>query len=692
MCFWEYSESEDSDDDIEESEDDISNVEEDGYDSSASEDLVPSEDVPPDIEPEKEKVTETVADRNENSQDDPPPTLQASSSTSRIMYKDVPLFPPDQRKSSKSEAWEHGGFEKVDGKLDRTHIRCRYCGERLKYSGSPSNLLNHVKGLHKEKLVSTKPRAAQSLITHFSAPSATKTKMLPKNHPQQVKFRNEIVHWVVDSLRPLNIVTDPRLLNAFKIANPSLAVPSRFYVRNEIIKLEEVERLKLIEKLREIPSVTCTNDAGSSYGGSSFIDVNIHWIDIDFVMHKKILEVVPVSHGKTAVEYRNYVDGVLEKFEVKDKCWMFTTDNEPTMLSAFDDEIRNGCLAHIQSNASKQAFKKCKKVSKVRAKLRKVSTKANKSNKFKKALQRHQQKEEIKMRALIQEVVTRFTSTFLMIGSYLQAPSSGDIDEELVLKNLKAVNNALQEVVNKKDYEKLKVTKEDREVMIDLFPILHALEEGITLMGGENYSSGSSVLPFLYMFNKILAPDEENDRPYIIEVKKELTVYLRNATIKNINVDALSKASYLDKRYSTFSFMPGKKEAVRRMILRELQQLEFNDVRLEEPKVKKRRLLSLDIDDDNNEFEGLSRAERELKQYDLEGKITSQENPLLWWKGRKEKYPLLAQLARKYLAIQGSSTAAERVMSTMGNVLTKKRLRMKQDLFNSLMFLSDCDF
>ena len=230
--------------------------------------------------------------------------------------------------------------------------------------------------------------------------------------------------------------------------------------------------------------------------------------------------------------------------------------------------------------------------------------------------------------------------------------------------------------------------------MIDLFPLLNALEEGITLMGAENYSTGSSVLPFLFMFNKMLAPDHENDRPYIIEVKKELSDYLRNATIKNINVNALSKASFLDKRYSTFSFMPGKKKDVREMILRELRDLQELDdaVGLDELRaVKKRRLLSLDIDDDNNEFDNLSKAERELKLYDLEGKISSTENPLLWWKGRKEKFPLLAQLARKYLAIQGTSTAAERVMSTMGNILTKKRLRMKQDLFNSLMFLSDCD-
>ena len=57
----------------------------------------------------------------------------------------------------------------------------------------------------------------------------------------------------------------------------------------------------------------------------------------------------------------------------------------------------------------------------------------------------------------------------------------------------------------------------------------------------------------------------------------------------------------------------------------------------------------------------------------------------------KRKSTSFAKLARKYFSIQGTSTAAERAMSNMGNVLTKKRLSMKQDLFNALMYLSDCD-
>ena len=83
--------------------------------------------------------------------------------------------------------------------------------------------------------------------------------------------------------------------------------------------------------------------------------------------------------------------------------------------------------------------------------------------------------------------------------------------------------------------------------MCDLFPILSALEDGITLMGGEKYGTGSSVLPFLFMFNKLLEPKDE-DRKYLCDVKAKIRSYLEEATKKNLNFDILAKASFLDKR------------------------------------------------------------------------------------------------------------------------------------------------
>ena len=87
------------------------------------------------------------------------------------MYNGVQLFPPDKRKSRKSLAWEHGGFVKMaDGVLDRSHLICCHCGDQLKYSGSPSNLANHVESRHYDQWVSALCKDSKSFITDFSSP------------------------------------------------------------------------------------------------------------------------------------------------------------------------------------------------------------------------------------------------------------------------------------------------------------------------------------------------------------------------------------------------------------------------------------------------------------------------------------------------------------------------------------------
>ena len=82
---------------------------------------------------------------------------------------------------------------------------------------------------------------------------------------------------------------------------------------------------------------------------------------------------------------------------------------------------------------------------------------------------------------------------------------------------------------------------------------------------------------------------------------------------------------------------------------------------------------------------------QEFRSYQKEGKLTIEENPILWWFNRKEEYPLMIKLARKYLCVMGTSTPAERVFSRMGRVLSKSRMAMSDKLFSTLMFLSDCN-
>ena len=266
--------------------------------------------------------------------------------------------------------------------LQKDVVFCAHCSFSTKYCNSPTNLQRHIEKEHGDVLKeeSDEPMLFQSKVTDFPMTSLEIVKKYPRDSQKQVNFKNLIIKWVIKSLRPFIIVKDENLVKAFNLADPKLSIPCPDTIKSEVLKLNVKHTARVKEDLESVSYVTCTNDAGSSYGASSFIDVNIHWLNEDFKLCSKILAVAPVENGKTAEDYRAMVDKILDDFKVKTKCFLFTTDNEATMGKAFSSSERNGCLAHLQSNASKKGLKNVPIIRKVPAKIHKVASKFNKIN------------------------------------------------------------------------------------------------------------------------------------------------------------------------------------------------------------------------------------------------------------------------------------------------------------------------
>ena len=64
---------------------------------------------------------------------------------------------------------------------------------------------------------------------------------------------------------------------------------------------------------------------------------------------------------------------------------------------------------------------------------------------------------------------------------------------------------------------------------------------------------------------------------------------------------------------------------------------------------------------------------KEFDQYLHYPKVDLETNPLEWWKLHDKQFPLLSELARRYLCICAMSVPSERVFSTSGNVVTTAR-------------------
>ncbi len=91
-----------------------------------------------------------------------------------------------------------------------------------------------------------------------------------------------------------------------------------------------------------------------------------------------------------------------------------------------------------------------------------------------------------------------------------------------------------------------------------------------------------------------------------------------------------------------------------------------------------------------------ARVERELQAFLQDPIIPPEECVLKWWATNAVRFPLVAHMARYYLALPATSVPSEQLFSKAGQVITERRNRLKPEhaeQFNSLSsYVIICDY
>ena len=83
----------------------------------------------------------------------------------------------------------------------------------------------------------------------------------------------------------------------------------------------------------------------------------------------------------------------------------------------------------------------------------------------------------------------------------------------------------------------------------------------------------------------------------------------------------------------------------------------------------------------------IDRLEKEFSTYRNEPVIPLRSNPLTWWKENERRFPLLSRVAKKYLCVQSTSVASERIFSTAGDIVIAQRASLTPENVDILIFL-----
>ncbi len=262
-----------------------------------------------------------------------------------------------KRGKTKSALWAH--FDE----LGREKASCKTCGTSIARSrGSTSSMQNHLKLKHtklyslllqEERSRSKVPdkRGHQlSVGDLFQAKS-----MFSSSHPKQVEFDKALLDFIIEDMRPFNIVQGEGFRKLIHVANSKLTVKHCTTVASWLPRrLEEVKKHvqeRLDRDKEDMVSATFSTDIWTSRANEGYISLTLHYINKAFHLQVWNQECASFTECHTADNIQEKLDAMTRDMELPTSCDIFAVhDNGTNFIKAVQDSdmLANGlrCVCH----------------------------------------------------------------------------------------------------------------------------------------------------------------------------------------------------------------------------------------------------------------------------------------------------------------------------------------------------------
>lgn len=370
-----------------------------------------------------------------------------------------------------------------------------------------------------------------------------------------------------------------------------------------------------------------------------------------------------------------------------------TSDSASVMVKAAEIAGLNrvACIAHCLHNSVNGALEKAEHLSTLVDKCHDLAKFFHCSPKMASALedQQHQVDSVEPSVVVIMDVVTRWNSTLLMAQRLLRLRIAIEMVFEDLLQSDKQARKKLKPLM---------LVESDWDLVEEAVHVLRLMETMTLVFSSTSKSLAASLYPWVASVRDELAG---------LKVQSNIVAKFRQELRRELKerfhlTDLIQTTSVF---HPTFNTLLGAFDKDRFLLTRQRLQQEFDD--LISPRNSPTQHSQQARTSNNPGQEEDSAIHRFLKhQRIVLGEAASEDTcqndeieryfsrpmaagvvePLEWWRHNKKKYPVMAKLARKYLAIPASSVASERMFSFAGGVCTDKRNRLSDDAVSDIVF------
>jgi hypothetical protein len=598
------------------------------------------------------------------------------------------------RSRKRSVVWQY--FEEL---TNEGKARCKHCGLRLSYHKGIgiSHLQNHVRTSCRE-----------------FPPDIDRSAIFPKS---------------VSSVDLRNFVLDPKVVRDFmtkfwitanvafkKIENgffkrmmisahPSLAVHGRQTLKNDCMLVYREERKKIANAFFNIDSsVSFTSDMWTSNQNLGYICLTAHFIDGDFNLHHHTINFKQVPHPHNAAAIHSTIMDCLYEWDLANKAFSFTLDNATsndnvvrklretlwTHMPFGGVDLHVRCTAHILNLIVQDGMSTIRDVTKhisssssrlqnfntiphqfnltpKRGFSLDVSTRWNSTYdmleeavEYKDALTHYANQHNIQVPTLDQwnlaHRVCKFLKNFsdtTKVFSRHNSPSA-----HMYVEEIWGIREVLLDEDNRND-DFLKLVCADMKSKFDKYwnePNKILL---VSSMLDPRYKLSLLKYCLLKMYGEEVADIKENDALTWFKAY----YYHYESLLQRSSQSNVSSSPEVGCSSSTSSSLSGKRKLG----------LEFALFRQQNRPHRPRR-------SEVHTYLGDSLVpSREGEEFDV----------LRWWKRNQDQYPVLAKMARDFLAIPLSTVASESTFSTASMLIDKYRSSLSSETVEALICAKD---
>lgn len=335
----------------------------------------------------------------------------------------------DMKNNERSEAWSHFIRKMVNGRVKGA---CNYCKKEIladPRSNGTSSLLSHV------KICKRYPPNVEMLNKGRQKILVFKNKgELKAVGCSQHEITEGCVHMIVVDELPFRFVEGEGFKYFCKRACPYWVIPCRQTIAKHVLSMYKSEK-KILKDALKGKRVSLTTDTWTSIQNINYMVLTAHFVDDDWILHKKVLNfcVIPNHKGESIARL---LEECMIEWEIR-KILTITVDNAsandaalkdlikrigewetPNVLLQGGENLHMRCVAHILNlivNDGLAVMNDC--IQSIRNAVRYVRSSPQRLDIFKKCI------ENVKIESkglVIMDVSTRWNSTFLMLQSAIK--------------------------------------------------------------------------------------------------------------------------------------------------------------------------------------------------------------------------------------------------------------------------------